>query len=498
MDVVANKASIAGRLMAWFTVSAFFMLVLNSAVAYWGFTATMEREDDEHLRSRVELLYSLLRGPSADRAALKAEIEGSAATGRFTEYLVRILDARGAVVVETPGMADELTPTSFPTPAGSSVDAAAGTEILSPSGQEYRALTVRTEPADGAEPVYLVQVAMNRTYEKVVMARLRLYLGAFLLAALAGCALLGWRIVRQGLRPIAQMIRTVERIRSSSLGERIRVQDLPVELSRLAQTFNTMMDHLEESFRRLSQFSSNLAHELRTPVNNLRGELEVALGQPRSAEEYRETLGSVLEECLRLTRLVDALLFLARADAAQTAAVRQPVNVAGELERIRDFFEAAAAEVGTTISIDADPAVAAMVDPVLFHRAIANLVSNALDHTTTGDTIRLTARATPGAVEIMVTDSGCGIAAEALPHVFDRFYRADPARAGQPGRLGLGLAIVSSIARLHGGAASITSKPGNGTQVTLQFPQRPSTPIDRPLVPERTVAVAPGPQSARP
>ena len=248
---------------------------------------------------------------------------------------------------------------------------------------------------------------------------------------------------------------------------------LPAELLALADTFNEMLDRLEESFGRLARFSTDIAHELRTPVNNLRGEVEVALGKPRGPEEYRDVLGSCLEECGRLARLIDSLLFLARAESPQAPVAREPLDVGRELATIRAFYEAAAAEAGVTLAVAAPDGVVAALDRTLFQRAVGNLVANALAHTPAGGSVTLRAAADGDRLRVEVADTGSGIAPEHLPHVFDRFYRADPARATADGRVGLGLAIVKSIAELHGGTAAVVSTPGQGTRVTLRFPAAP-------------------------
>jgi two-component system heavy metal sensor histidine kinase CusS len=234
-----------------------------------------------------------------------------------------------------------------------------------------------------------------------------------------------------------------------------------------------MLDRLQESFDRLSRFSADIAHELRTPLSTLRGEVEVALGKPRSPEEYRETLSSFLEEAGRLTRLIESLLFLARAEDPKMEIRRESVDVAGELRSIAEFYEAAAADRGVELSAAAADGLRVSLDRGLFQRAAGNLIDNALTHTPKGGRIRLGAGRDNGNVRIDVEDTGAGIAAEHLPRVFDRLYRADRSRSAATGGSGLGLAIVKSIAELHGGRAEIVSELGKGTRVSLLLPAEP-------------------------
>lgn len=470
MPLTYARNSIAGRLIVWFTVTSFLLLVANSVLVYWCFAISMEREDDEHLADRVATIHSKLQSRPGGISAVKVEIESNALTGRFTEYLVRVFDSAGYLIAETPGMSKELSPNQFPKPTPFESLPMAGIEVESTSGLEYRIGAAIVSIADDPASPYRIQVAMNRNDEKVLMGRLRLYMGAFLALALTASAFAGWRIAQRGLKPVAQMIGTVRQIRAATLSERLDPKGLPAELSGLAANFNEMMDHLEDSFRRLGQFSSNIAHELRSPVNNMRGEVEVALRQPRTDAEYRETLASALEECSGLSQLIDGLMFLARADDPATALARERFSVADELNKIREFFDPAASEGEATIECHVTEGLELSGDRLLLQRAVANLVSNALAHIKAGGKVEIGARRQDSNIVVEVSDDGEGIAADALPHVFDRFFRADPSRNRAGGRVGLGLAIVKSIVQLYKGTVAVVSEPGRGTKVTLTLP----------------------------
>lgn len=272
------------------------------------------------------------------------------------------------------------------------------------------------------------------------------------------------------MRPIERIAQTAERIHSSTLHERIDPAGLPAELSGLADTFNSMLNRLEDSFRRISQFSDDVAHELPTPVNNLRGEIEVALNKARTGEDYRENLGSCLEECERISRLIQSLLFLARTESAPEPPTGDSLDVGRELVTVQEFYGVAAAEAGVALRISASDGLSLEVDRALFQQVIGNLVSNAIAHTKSGGYVEIVARADGNQLVITVIDSGCGIAAEHLPRVFDRFYRVDPARANSGQNVGLGLAVVKGIVEHYGGHVEINSKPGQGTQVRLLLP----------------------------
>jgi two-component system heavy metal sensor histidine kinase CusS len=457
--------SLAARLTAWYTGASFVLILGATLFLYGTLVSSLEREDDEFLRDKVRVFQVLLRDRPDDTAALAREVEWESVSRPSGQVYVRVLGPAGAPLAETPTMSDVLPANLFPTTRGTE----AAAEINGPGGNIFRTV-VAPASLGPTGPACVIQVAMDRTQEEALLATYRWHSGLALGIALILCAGAGYLIARRGLRPLADITATTRRIRSTTLNERLDDGGLPGELRILAATFNDMLDRLEESFGRLARFSADIAHELRTPVNNLRGEAEVALGKPRSPEEYREVLGSCLEECGRLTRLIDSLLFLARAESGQAAPVGEALDMEAELKAVREFFEAAATEAGVTLVVAASPGVVAEFDRTLFQRAVANLVANALAHTPPGGTVTLKAAPAGDTVRIEVVDTGTGIAAEHLPHVFDRFYRADPSRANTSGNIGLGLALVKSIAALHRGTVTISSTPGKGTCVRLVIP----------------------------
>jgi two-component system heavy metal sensor histidine kinase CusS len=244
--------------------------------------------------------------------------------------------------------------------------------------------------------------------------------------------------------------------------------DWPRDLQPLAVAFDDMLKRLDDSFTRLSQFSADLAHELRTPIANIMGEAQVALTRDRTAAEYREIIESTIGECERLSRIVDNLLFVARVDAAREPIARKRFDARGAVEKIAAFYQAIADDHHVTISCSGDGQIYADAD--LFERVLGNLLDNALRFTPENGSIQIAVSEHDANFEVAVSDNGSGIAPEHLPRVFDRFYRAESSR-GSDGA-GLGLALVKSIVDLHGGSATIESKFGRGTTVKLRFPLR--------------------------
>jgi two-component system heavy metal sensor histidine kinase CusS len=455
--------SLATRLTAWYAGTAFALVLGATGFLYWALEANLDREDDESLADEARVLAAALRDRPGDLSPVRREAELASAARQYAPLYVRVLGDHGDLIAETPGMDRSLPPEAFPPPGKADGEPGAAADVSSAAGS-FRVLTAR---ANGA----LVQVALDRTREDDLLAGYRRSLWLVLALALAASAVAGYQVARRGLQPLRQIAVTARRIRSSTLAEeRLTTAGLPAELAVLAVTLNEMLARLEESFARLARFSADIAHELRTPVNNLRGEAEVALGRPRSPEEYREVLGSCLEECGRLARLIDSLLFLARAEDPRTQVERERVDIGRELAAVREFYEAAAAEAGITLTAEARGAVAADLNRPLLQRALGNLVANALTHTGPGGRVALTATRDGDDVCIAVADTGRGIDAAHVPHLFDRFYRADSARSSADGGVGLGLAIVKSIVELHGGSVTLASEVGRGTCVTLRVP----------------------------
>lgn len=463
----AKARSLATRLTAWYAGSAFTLVLAATGYLYWTSVANLDREDDQLLGDRVRALRTVMLNRPGNTAALQQEVEEEWEAHERTRVHMRIVDDGGHVIVETPGMSQLLPPSAFPPP---DPEPGTGADVDSGQRRSFRVLSVEGVDGRVKRPRYVIQVAMDRSLEMELHAGYRKNLLFVLGTALLVCAAIGYQIARRGIQPIHQITETARHIRPTNLGERITLDGLPAELHTLADTFNQMLDRLEESFARLSRFSADLAHELRTPVFSLRGEIEVALSKSRTPEEYREVLGSNLEECGRLAHMIDRLLFLARAENPETQVKKEPCDLGHELASVCEFYGLPAAEAGVRLAVAVDEMVQADLDRSLFQRAVGNLVANALAHTPRGGSVTLTTRSDNKSTRIEVSDTGCGISVEHLPHVFDRFYRADPTRSSKNGSVGLGLAIVRSIMDLHGGSVKITSEVGRGTRVTLIFP----------------------------
>lgn len=266
---------------------------------------------------------------------------------------------------------------------------------------------------------------------------------------------LGWVVMKRALKPLKRMSELASKVSSEHLGERIMLQDLPAELRELAGVFNAMLDRLEASFQRLSQFSADIAHELRTPVNTLLTQSQVALSKARSIEEYQDVLASNIEEFECLGRMISDMLFLAKADKGTLIPLHERVHLASEAQRVIDYYQLLASEQNIQIKLEGDAVVQG--DSVMLGRALANLISNAVRYADPGSEIDVVLSQEDHHAIIEVSNQGVEIPLEHRSHLFDRFYRVEPERS-HDGGVGLGLAITRSIVEAHGGQIELANE----------------------------------------
>jgi len=321
---------------------------------------------------------------------------------------------------------------------------------VTPSGEPLRAATVQT--TSGGRVVNLTAAhIMVKEMTMLEDFRQRIYLAialAFLITAS-----LGFVVLRRGLRPLREMAAHAADISPARLDSRMRSENTPIELQHLSDAYNAMLDRLANGYQRLTQFSADLAHEIRTPVGSLMGNCQVALRQVRSADEYQALLASNLEELERISRIVESILFLARADDAQAVLERRPLCVHDEMQRVAEYFEGLAEERQIRLQISGDATLSA--DPLLLRRALSNLVANAIRYADHGSEVRIGVTSAQDRCRIEVENQGPTLSDSALGKLFDRFYRGDASRHQSSDSNGLGLAIVVAIMQLHGGEASV-------------------------------------------
>jgi two-component system heavy metal sensor histidine kinase CusS len=327
------------------------------------------------------------------------------------------------------------------------------------AGHVSRGFVTRVPTGAPEMPTVVVALALDTAEHHRFMIEFYRTLWLAIAAGIVAIALLGWVAARRGLAPVREMTGVAQRVTASRLDDRIPVAALPVELLDLATAFNAMLTRLEDSFRRLSEFSSDLAHELRTPIASMMTQTQVALSRARTADEYREVLYSNAEEFDRLARMISDMLFLAKADNGLIVPRSEPVDLASEVRELFEFYDALAEDRGVRLESTGEATVSG--ERLMIRRAVSNLLSNALTHTGRGGTISVRIEAADGGqVRLVVENRGEGIAAEHLSRIFDRFYRVDPSRQRLTDGAGLGLAITKSIVTAHRGTVRALSANG--------------------------------------
>ncbi|MFL9921048.1 heavy metal sensor histidine kinase [Paraburkholderia fungorum] len=460
MTAADGAYSLLRRLSFAFTIVAILVLSMAGGLLYHSLSSQLRQRDDSEISVKLdEFLSAARRYGSAEAIGSNSDV--------FREELLThpaisfaILDGHARVLADSarrdqrlrsigPDNPAEREPYSCSPPSVGPSRCIFGDTTL-PSGESVRVL--------------LAHEATTRD------SVLREYQGDVWLVLLGGSALmglLGYAIAKRGLAPVKTIGQRISRIEAHNLGERLDLSGGPVELHDIAVPVNRMLDRLQRAFARLSQFSSDLAHDMRTPLANMISASEITLSRERSTEEYEALIDSNIEECQRLQRMIETMLFLARADHSKEPLRLGVLDCHEEFARLTSYFEGVAENNGIHFTIDS--AIHVRADPSMLRRAISNLVSNALAHADAESEIALRAYRSGEHVAVEVTNNGQTIPPEHIGKIFDRFYRINAARQGSAKNMGLGLAIVRSIMELHRGRVEVVSHAGL-TTFTLYFP----------------------------
>lgn len=455
---LSGRRSITVRLTLFFTTSSTLVLLILGLLIGSTVEQHFVEQDMELLTGKLDLVSHLLKktGTPGDFAALPAQLDDSLVGHHGLALLVRGADGRTLYATADAGFPPAaLARNAIQTPPQPLV-----WQLETPAGaQPRRSITTLLPTGMPDLPPLLVAVAVDITHHEHFMTSFRSTLWLFVAIAAALAGLLGWLAVRRGLAPLQAIRKGAAGVTANRLDYRLALDVVPVELAELAETLNDMLARLEESFQRLKDFSSDLAHELRTPVSNLMTEAQVALTRARSADEYREVLASNAEEYERLARMIGDMLFLAQADNGLIVPQRETVDLAVQVRELFDFFEALAEEKALQCSLTGCGQVSG--DKLMLRRALANLLANAIHHSPTGGSININIATGGDGTTLSIENSGEPIAPEHLERIFDRFYRANPARSRNGEGAGLGLAITRSIIRAHGGDITVRCGPAS-------------------------------------
>ncbi len=451
----AGRKSITYRLTLLFAAASTAVLLVLGLLIGNSVEHHFEQQDIEVLSGKLELTRHALERvySQSDLDALPQQLEDSL-VGHHG-LAVMVVAPSGQTLFVTSGA-------EFPQALLVQTSGMSGARPViwkSKDGTPQRGIseTIRTG-IKGAKPA-VVAIATDISRHAHFMRSFRTTLWSVVVLAAFISGLLGWIAVRRGLAPLHAIKREAAAITADRLHARLPTDSIPVELVDLAETLNQMLARLEDSFRRLSDFSSDLAHELRTPVSNLLTQTQVMLSRARTADEYQDVLASNAEELERLAKMIAEMLFLAKADNELVMPNRETVDLRTEAEGLASFYEAVADENGVALTVSGNAQVNG--DRLMLRRAMGNLLSNAIVHTPKGGHIRVRIGMNDiRTATIEVENSGETIPPEHLPRLFDRFYRTDASRKRLTDGVGLGLAITRSIIQAHGGSVSARSADG--------------------------------------
>lgn len=482
----ARKSLTLRAELVFFQVFVLSGLLLASPVVYFYLSRTLSREIDEHLAYLARNLMGQLQdipagtvgpdrrpAPCATASDVETSSEPAAAVVHPPRHLL-VTDAAGRVVCsdgEEQPLATTLASKPGETPPPEYSDVRVAGETLRLMAWPFRDRSGRS---------LMMEVGVSKLiFENALKGDVALLVGMNLAAV--ALLVLGshYILARRAFTPLGQIVSRVEQIDEDSLAERIPQEQGSNELERLAAVINRMLERLERAFEAQHRFSSDVSHEIRSPLTALRGEIEVALRKERSVSEYQRVLAESLEEVLRLSRIAEDLMSLAQADAGVLEMRREEVDLKALLVGVLHRLTSEADDKDIQLELDASDDVLVSGDSIWLERLVENIVRNAILHSPHISTVRVALHRKDRKAAVAVMDVGEGIPPEHLPHVFERFYRVDQSRSRNHGGAGLGLAIARQIAILHGGTIKVESTYGKGSTFVVELPfasPRPAAP----------------------
>ncbi len=460
------------KLAVWYTLTFLITTILIFGFLDYRLRHNLLKEIDRMLVDDAhEIINEVLKDPKNLTIHLE-ELKETISRRKFYRIAFRILDNQENLIYSSP----QLRGIDFPFPnltfnlSHQKRFICKNLEIPSKSSP-FRLCTYFYE--ENNQLKYIVQVATYlRPLKKTIINFRRNLAIAFFLAILFG-SLGGWLLSRRSLRPIDKITATTEKITATNLSQRLPLQGTNDELDRLAITINKMIERLEKSFQKLTQFTADAAHELRTPLAALKGETEILLSRKRSSEEYREALANNLERLNFLIRIVNDLLLLSQADEGSESLQIEDVNLTELLKELWEAFNLVAAQKNINFTIDGSEELFIKGDRIKLTQLFSNLIDNAIKYTSEGGKITLTLHNENGKVKTILKDNGIGIPEDEIPRIFDRFYRVDKSRSRRLGGVGLGLSLCQWIVEAHQGTIKVESKLHQGSTFTVILPASP-------------------------
>jgi heavy metal sensor kinase len=457
--------SIRFRLTAWYTAVLTLALLLFGVLSWVAVREVLMHAVDEELEDRVAGVRRFMDNQIASLSVeeIRDEFKEHSVLGPGGD-LFQVCDAQGVWLYRSASLEEADVPIERPAALAKS----GLSQTLMVRGVSVRFLS---RPVTVLNKPYTIQVAALTGEIEEGLARFRWTLVLLIPAVLVIAAAGGWWMSRRALAPVDEITATARSIGERSLSQRLPVPGTNDELERLSVTLNQMLERIERAFRRVTEFTADASHELRTPIALMRTTAELALRKQRSEGDYRGALEEILDEAERTTGLIENLLTLARADAGKAQMERSPVDAASLLLEAGEQARKLAAQKGICFAHPPlDPGPRILGDAGALRRLLLIVLDNAVKYTPPGGSVTLAARAEGQRLHIEVRDSGIGIAAAELPQIFERFYRADKSRSRDSGGAGLGLSLAKWITDAHGGEIFVESAIDKGSVFRLIFP----------------------------
>ncbi|MGD0497597.1 MAG: ATP-binding protein [Bryobacteraceae bacterium] len=451
-------------LTAWYLALFVALFGLFSFVFYRALSGSLRSQLEQRLFSEADTAVGLFEAELVEANGDVPEAAGDAVKEmRVHGNMVAVLAEGRVLATSDPSRARELESIA---PGMRSAPMLLDARAYGTNGA---LASVRRASAGGREILVVVVEPLDSIARVLETARGFVFIALPLLFAAAMIG--GWALTTRGLAPLKWIAEQTRQIGGSSLHRRLDIGNAAEELTVMAASFNELLARLDQSFETMRRFVADASHELRTPLSVIRGEADVALAQERGPAEYKESLAIILDEARRLSRLVDDLLNLARADRGHVTLQVQDFYFNDLLAECCRSVQALAGARGLELECRCPEDAPFSGDEEMLRRLVMNLLDNAIRYTPPGGKISAALEVERSGLRIRISDTGAGIAPEAAPHVFERFYRADKARSRQDGGFGLGLSIVKWIAEAHHGAVELASQPGAGSTFTVTLPR---------------------------
>jgi heavy metal sensor kinase len=462
-----NSGSIRFRLTIWYASVLAGILVLFSVAVYAGLNHFLRRNLHESVAKDAQEVGSIVRenANEADENAIGREV-GEHFSPESNDRAIRVLFPDGSqIYLSDPEQ-------MLPSWNGSSFRDQASDVTYRPAGGSEVLIRTQEVLADSGKRYY-VQVAASLAPTNEILRDLLGVLALALLLATVIAITGGFFLIQSSLKPLDNMAVRAQKITSRNLHERMPISNTGDELQQLSISLNRMIERLEEAFHHISRFSADASHELRTPLTIMRGELEAAVQNSKIEPEAREALGAVLEETVRLSKIVDQLLAMSRLDAGEAFLELSHFDFSELVRTTVEHMRLLVDEKNLVLKVEAAEPVNVEGDPSRLQQVVVNLLDNAIKYTPEGGEVKVSVRAEANNAVLTITDTGIGISEEGKAHIFERFYRTDKARSRQLGGTGLGLSIVKSIGAAHGGRVSVQSTEGHGSIFRFAIPWLP-------------------------